>query len=237
MIAPETDAELARSILACCTDAALTVDDYPAAGEDDDLGLRDVDGVPTFSCRAFSVLAHAGAAGSAALVALGSGLGAEDSPDRGHTLTITGRLRSGGVEDCRCCGERRHDVHLQIGLVVLTRVGGGQVTIPLRAFLDPALRLNRGHLQRALEHANDCHVENLRDVVLQRTDTEPETLLDARMTGLTTDGVELAWIDPGRGAPGDRAVLAAGPDGRGARGARPARAARRDLLTPDPWLR
>lgn len=195
MIATETDAELARSILACCTDASLTVDDFPAAGDDDDLGLRDVDGVPTFSCRSFSVLAHAGAAGSQALITLSSGLGPDDGPERGHTLTITGRLRSGVVEDCRCCGERRHDVHLQVGLVVLTRDSGQQVTIPLRTFLDPSLRLNRGHLQRALEHANDCHRENLVDVVLERTDTRPEELLDARMTALSTRGVELVWID------------------------------------------
>jgi hypothetical protein len=107
----------------------------------------------------------------------------------------TGRLRAGAVEDCRCCGERRHDVHLQVGLVVLTRATGQQVTVPLRAFLDPALRLNRGHLQRALEHANDCHRDNLRDVVLRRTDTADEALLDAQMTSLTTRGVELAWID------------------------------------------
>lgn len=195
MTAIDADAELARSILACCTDAALTVDAYPAAGDDDDLGLRDVDGVPTFSCRSFSVLAHAGAAGSEALVTLSSGLGPDKGPDRAHTLTITGRLRAGAVEDCRCCGERRHDVHLQVGLVVLTRDTGAQITIPPRAFLDPALRLNRGHLQRALEHANDCHRENLVDVVLQRTDTAANELLDARMSGLTTNGVELAWID------------------------------------------
>lgn len=191
----ETDAELARSILACCTDAALTVDDFPAAGDDDDLGLRDVDGVPTFSCRSFSVLAQAGAAGSEALVNLSSGLGPEDGPDRAVTLTITGRLRAGIVEDCRCCGERRHDVHLQVGLVVLTRADGVQATVPLRAFLDPGLRLNRGHLQRAAEHANDCHRDDLVDVVLRRTDTPPEELLDARMTALSTRGVELAWID------------------------------------------
>ena len=133
MIATQHDAELARSILACCTDAALTVDDFPSAGDDDDLGLRDVDGVPTFSCRSWSVLADAGAAGSEALVSLSSGLGPESGPDRAHTLTITGRLRAGAAEDCRCCGERRHDVHLRVGLVVLTRGSGAQVTIPLRA--------------------------------------------------------------------------------------------------------
>jgi hypothetical protein len=195
MTAFESDAALARSILACCVDASLTVDDFPAAGDDDDLGLRDVDGVPTFSCRSFSVLAHAGAAGSAALITLSSGLGPEDGADRGHTLTLTGRLRAGVVEDCRCCGERRHDIHLQVGLVVLARGAGAQVTVPLREFLDPTLRLNRGHLQRAVEHANDCHRENLVEVVLRRTGTRPEELVDARMTELTTAGVGLTWID------------------------------------------
>jgi hypothetical protein len=192
---PESDAELARSVLACCSDAAVSVDDYPAAGDDENLGLRDVDGVPTFSCRASSVLAHAAAARSEALVALSSGLGPEGGPERGLTLTVTGRLRAGGVEDCRCCGERRHDVHLQVGLVVLTRADGTQVTVPPRAFLDPALRLNRGHLQRAVEHANDCHRDNLVDVVAQRTSRPAEALLDARMTELSATGVELAWID------------------------------------------
>jgi hypothetical protein len=192
----ETDAELARSILACSTDAALTVDEFPAAGDDEDLGLRDVDGIPTFSCRSWAVLAHAGAARSRALVTLSSGLGPDRGPDRGHTLTLTGSLRPGLVEDCRCCGERRHDIHLELELVVLTRADGSpQVTVPPHEFLDPRLRLNRGHLQRAVEHANDCHTDNLRDVVLQRTDTLPEELLDARMTGLTTRGVELSWID------------------------------------------
>lgn len=193
---PETDAELARSILACSTDAALTVDTFPGAGDDEDLGLRDVDGTPTFSCRSWAVLNDAGRARSRALVTLSSGLGPAEGPDRAHTLTLTGTLRPGLVDDCACCGERRHDVHLDVALVVLSRGDGSpQVTVPRRAYLDPGLRLNRGHLQRALEHANACHVGNLRDVVVQRTGTPDEELLDARMARLTTDGVELAWID------------------------------------------
>jgi hypothetical protein len=192
----ETDAELARSILACCADAALTVDAFPAAGDDEDLGLRDVDGIPTFSCPTRATLTDAGQARSRALVELHSGLGPEGGPDRGHTLTLSGPLRPGLVEDCPCCGERRHDIHLEVELVVVTRGDGSpMVTVPPHEFLDPRLRLNRGHLQRAREHANDCHRDSLRDVVLQRTDTIDEELLDARMTGLTTRGVELSWID------------------------------------------
>lgn len=193
---PETDAELARSILACCSEAALTVDDFPAAGDDEDLGLRDVHGIPTFSCRSRAILTEAGRARSRALVTLSSGLGPEGGLDRGHTLTLAGPLRPGLVEDCRCCGERRHDIHLEVDLVVLTRSDGSpQVTVPQHEFLDPGLRLNRGHLQRAREHANQCHRDSLRDVVLQRTEAGDEELLDARMTNLTTRGVELSWID------------------------------------------
>jgi len=192
----ETDAELARSILACSTDAALTVDSFPGAGDDEDLGLRDVHGTPTFSCRTWATLTEAGRARSQALVTLSSGLGPEGGPDRKHTLTLTGTLRPGLVEDCLCCGERRHDVHLEVELVVLTRGDASpQVTVPRHEYLDPGLRLNRGHLQRALEHANACHADSLRDVVLQRTQTLDERLLDARMTDLTTRGVELVWID------------------------------------------
>ena len=44
----------------------LAVDGSPRVGDDDDLGLRDADGTPTFSCRARSLLADAGRAGSAA---------------------------------------------------------------------------------------------------------------------------------------------------------------------------
>ena len=60
MSSAEVDAELARSILSCPESAELAVDGYPSVGCDDDLGLRDEDGVPTFSCRSSSELAEAG---------------------------------------------------------------------------------------------------------------------------------------------------------------------------------
>ena len=67
--------------------------------------------------------------------------------------------------------------------------------MPLAAFRSPGLRLNRGYLQRALEHANDCHREDLGQVVVRTTGTPAEQLLDARLSDLTTHGAELAWID------------------------------------------
>jgi hypothetical protein len=78
--------------------------------------------------------------------------------------------------------------------VVLSR-GDDQRRVPLAAFRSPALRLNRGYLQRALEHANDCHREDLGQVVVRTTGTPAEQLLDARLSDLTTHGAELTWID------------------------------------------
>ena len=191
----EADAQLARSILACPESAELAVDGHPTVGCDDDLGLRDENGVPTFSCQAASLLAEAGRERCRALVTLVSGLGPEGGPDRSLTLTLTGRLDLGPVESCTCCGEERHDVPLHLDFVVLSRSGGDQRRVPLAAFRSPALKLNRGYLQRALEHANDCHREDLGQVVVRTTGTPAEQLLDARLSDLTTHGAELTWID------------------------------------------
>jgi hypothetical protein len=191
----EVDAELARSILACPDSAQVAVDGFPAIGSDDDLGLRDEGGTPTFSCRSVSRMAEAGRAGTRALVTLASGLGPAGGPDRALTLTLTGRLGIGPLDSCTCCGEERHDVVLDLDFVVLGRGDRERVRVPLREFRSPALRLNRGYLQRALEHANDCHRDDLGQVVSRTTGTPPEQLLDVSLAELTTDGAELAWID------------------------------------------
>lgn len=190
----EVDAELARSILSCPASAELAVDGFPDAGRDGDLGLRDADGVPTFTCRVGSALAEAGRAGSPALVTLTSGLAA-GGPARAATLTLTGSLSLGPVEHCTCCGEQRHDVVLDLDFVVLGLGGGDQQRVPLRDFRSPDLRLNRGYLQRALEHANDCHRDDLGEVVERTTGTPPGQLLDVSLVDLTTAGAELSWID------------------------------------------
>jgi len=189
------DAELARSILACPATAEVAVDGFPAVGCDRDLGLRDDDGTPTFSCLSTSLMAQAGRAGSRALVTLASGLGPAGGAGRRLTLTLTGTLRAGPVESCTCCGEQRHDVALDLDFVVLAGGDGDQRRVPLGAFRSPDLALNRGYLQRALEHANDCHREDLGQVVARTTGTPPEHLLDVSLADLTTQGAELSWID------------------------------------------
>lgn len=187
-------AELARSILACPTTVELVVDGYPHVGEDSELGMRDESGTPTFWCRPGSLMARAAHSRRGALVTLASGVGAPDSAERAATLTVTGRLQTMGTDSCTCCGELRLDVALDLDFVLLTR-GADQLRVPLRAFRSPALRLNRGYLQRALEHANDCHREDLGQVVDRIAGVPAEQLLDVSLADLTTHGAELDWID------------------------------------------
>jgi hypothetical protein len=191
----QADAELARSILACPDGAEVAVDGFPAVGCDDELGLRDQDGTPTFSCRSNSGMADAGRASSRALVTLVSGLGPVGGPDRELSLTLAGRLGIGPLDSCTCCGEERHDVVLDLDFVVLGRGDGERVRVALREFRSPALRLNRGYLQRALEHANDCHRDDLAQVVARTSGTPAEHLLDVSLAELTNHGAELSWID------------------------------------------
>jgi hypothetical protein len=188
------DLELARSILACPAEVELVVDGHPHVGADSQLGLRDDAGTPTFWCRPGSLMARAAGEGSSALVTFASGVGAEGSSERRAALTVAGRLQGQGTAACACCGELRLDVGLDLDFVVLHR-DDTQVRVPLRAFRSPELVLNRGYLQRSMEHANDCHREDLGQVVARTTGTPVEQLLDVCLTDLTAHGAELGWID------------------------------------------
>lgn len=193
------DIELARSILACPAAVDLVVDGYPHVGADSELGMRDQEGTPTFWCRPGSLMARAAQARCGALVTFASAVGAEGSPERGATLTVTGRLSTQGTEACTCCGELRLDVALDLDFVLLAHTAGEragqQARVPLRAFRSPEHTLNRGYLQRSMEHANDCHREELAQVVGRTTGREAEQLLDASLSDLTVHGAELTWID------------------------------------------
>jgi hypothetical protein len=88
----------------------------------------------------------------------------------------------------------RHVVSLDLRLVVLTR-GSHQHRVPLEQFRSAGHGLNRGHLQRSVEHANDWHQAELRQAVSQATGTRPGDVLGVHLTRLTTSGVELQWVD------------------------------------------
>jgi len=191
----------ARSILACPAGVSLVVDGHPTVLEDDALGMQDVHGSPTFSCPPGSELALAAEHHRSALITLESGLGAPGSPDRAVTLTLAGRLETRGVEDCACCEETRHVVVLELNFALLTRPTPGedrpaqQHRVPLEHFRSPAHHLNRGYLQRSIEHANTCHQEELRRAVSTTTGTPMSRLLGVALGDLSPATVQVRWVD------------------------------------------
>lgn len=202
---PQWLAAVARSILSCPADVDLLVDGVAAVlGDDDVLGLHDVHGSPTFTCPLGSELAEAGELGRSALLTISSGLGPRGSSERSDQLVLTGRLEALSTQDCPCCGETRQVVGLRLNVVLLTRAGASpqeeqQFRVPVDHFSSPAHCLNRGVLQRLVEHANDHHQDELRRAVSLTSGVRLGDVAGVRLTGLSPRGVEVAWVD-GEGA-------------------------------------
>lgn len=199
-------AAAARSILACPHDVRLVVDgvDDIMEGLDDPddggLELRDVDGRPVFTCPAGTPLALAAAEGRPALVTLTSGLGRPGSPSRNASVTLAGRLAIADREECPCCDRVRDTVCLELDHVVLSHAGRApgeqvQLRVPLTAYSSPVHQLNRGFLQRSVEHANKCHQDELRQAVATTTDTRLRDVVGVHLAGLRPDRVEVRWVD------------------------------------------
>lgn len=203
-------AAAARSILACPADVRLVVDgidDVTAGLEDAHLEMQDHGGLPTFSCPADAALAVAATDRRGALLTLHSGLGRPGSADREATLTLSGRLEASGLEECECCAEVRMRIVLQLDFAVLARDGQheeepeersgdrARLRVPLHAFASRAHDLNRGFLQRSVEHANHCHQDELRRAVATRTSTRLGDVLGVHLADLRPDAVVLQWVD------------------------------------------
>lgn len=204
---PDRLAAAARSILACPLDVQLVVDgvdDITAGIAEADgeagLALRDVDGRPVFTCPADTPLALAAADHRSALVTVASGLGRPGSPARDATVTLAGRLAVADREECPCCDRVSDTVCLELDYVLLTAPGpepGARVqqAVPLAAYSSPAHRLNRGFLQRSVEHANNCHQDELRQAIATTTDTRLREVVGVHLAGLRPDRVEVRWVD------------------------------------------
>lgn len=199
-VTPSEVAGTARSILACPAEATLVVDgvDDVLAGMDD-LGMRDVGGQPTFSCLADTPLAEAARARRSALLTLESALGQAGSPEREITLTLSGRLETRGQADCECCGETRDVVAMDLNFALLARSRedrpAQQLRVSLEHFRSPEHELNRGFLQRSVEHANACHQEELRRAVSTATGTRHAEVVGVTLTSLMPHQVEVQWVD------------------------------------------
>lgn len=203
---PALLAAAARAVLACPAAVNLVVDGVddvlgdlgdPTEGGRGELGMQDIAGVPTFSCPTGTRLVGAAAVGRRALLTLESGLGHASSADRDAVLTLGGRLERQGQETCECCTEVRETVVLVVDVVVLSRPqrGGDQVRVPLDHFGSTAHVLNRGYLQRSTEHANLCHQDELRRAVSTTTGTRLAEVVGVALTGLSSTGVEIQWVD------------------------------------------
>ncbi|MFC7502289.1 hypothetical protein ACOACQ_11335 [Nocardioides sp. CPCC 206347] len=198
-------AAAARSILACPDDVSLVVDgidDITAGLDHEHLEMRDHGGRPVFACPADSDLARAAHDRRGALLTLRSGLGRPGSPDRDATLTLSGRLEASGLEECECCCEVRLRVSLHLDFAVLARDSApesapdkARLRVPLAAFGSRAHDLNRGFLQRSVEHANLCHQDELRRAIATRTDTRLGDIVGVQLAELQTTAVVLQWVD------------------------------------------
>lgn len=203
-IDPARLAAAARSILSCPDDVQIVVDgvddisvglDAVEPGGEPALAMQDIDGSPVFSCPPDAALARAAEEERKALLTLTSGLGAPGSPEREATLSLAGRLRTSGVEDCPCCTRQRVVLSIEVDFVVLTRTGHGtRVRVPLGAFTAPEHHLNRGFLQRSVEHANQCHQEELRRAVSTTTGTRLRDIGGVGLSDLRPDRVEVRWV-------------------------------------------
>ena len=200
MYQPRQLADAARSILSCPADVNLVVDGVDDLLADrDELGMTDQDGRPVLGCPTDSPLAEAAGAGRSALLTVTSGLGRRGAATREARLTLAGRLCVEGREDCECCGETRTQVTIDLNFVLLSRTLPGdeerQYRVPLDHFCSPDHRLNRGYLQRSVEHANQCHQEELRRAVAMTTGTRMVDVVGVALTDLLPHRVEVNWVD------------------------------------------
>ncbi|MFT4084668.1 MAG: hypothetical protein QM638_18985 [Nocardioides sp.] len=203
-------ARLARSILSCPTEVEFVIDgvSHPLA-DDTDLPLQDHAGVPTFSCTPNGALARAGQEGRPVVVTVRSAMRSAEMDLRGTQLALAGRLRSTGPEYCECCDEVRDRLVIDLEMIRLRecadldselgRTASGsaearRTDIAVEAFLDPAHHLNPGYLQRAVDHANHSHQEELRRAVAGRTNSRLRHVVGVRLANLTARSVEVQWI-------------------------------------------
>lgn len=183
-------AAAARSILACPASAGLEVDRAPLPLDDAVLGERD--GRPTLTCGATSPLARAATSRSVARLRLTSAV----HGGVGDVLVLSGRLVRLDTATCGSCAEEHLVVALDPAAALVT-LAGHRHPLPLADFLSPAHQLNRGYLQRSLEHVEEHHHDDLRRRVALSTGTPVDDVIAVSLLDLDPRGATLRWVDPG----------------------------------------
>lgn len=191
------DAEQARAVLAYPHEVELVVDGVVLDVADAPYGVRDAMGTATFVCPPGGRLADAGLRGARMTMTMVGGAAGD------ARLSIVGRLRVSGTDECTCCDETRDIVVLDADRVLLEH-DGERVEIAPKVFADPGLELNAGFLRRSEDHLNRCHAEELRAVVARAAGVPIEEIIAVQLSGLDAAGVELQWVT-GEGA--DRGLV------------------------------
>lgn len=187
-------ADDARSVLACARDVTLVVDGAGVAAGADCDPRCDLRGTPVLTFPEDSDMVLAALGHAAAELTVTSGLGPPGAPDRRLVLVMAGRLQAAGVESCDGCSTPCRTVRLPLDRITLLD-GERAHDVDVTRFGDPRLALNRGHLQRTAEHANEVHGEELRQSVAALIDRRPETLLAASLAEVDRDGCTVQWLD------------------------------------------
>jgi hypothetical protein len=190
-LAPDLAAD-ARSVLAC--PASVRIDVAGVVHGLQDLAIDVTDGVPVLVAPAASGLSRAARAREHAEITVASGLGRPGDPARQQGLTLAGTLTPRATEACECCGELRAVVAVDLDTVVLTWWNLG-LPVPRDRFLSRHHDLNRGYLQRTVEHANSSHEQELRESVATAARCTPDDLLAVSLDELSTRGFVLVWLD------------------------------------------
>ncbi|MGD9960932.1 hypothetical protein [Nocardioides sp.] len=182
-------AAVARSVLACPGSMSLLVDGIEHVDGSTSLVLEDRGGLPAITCHLDSPLHRAAEQARSGLLELSSGL---PDPDPGLSLVLAGHLDLVGEEVLD--DEPAVQVLLVVTRVLLIRRGRRHLIAP-QAFRDPTLALNSGYLHRATEHANCCHLAELRRSVAQAVGVPVDGILAAALDRLTPSAVDLVWVD------------------------------------------
>jgi len=182
----DTDAEAARSILACAAEIEIAVEGEPLV-TDEAIGLQDWSGTPTFVCPPDSALAVAGRHGSQVSLSVSSALDDEDA------LILAGSLRHLTVDSCDCCDSDRALVAVDLSHVLLMRPRTC-TPIDVQTFCDPLLQLNAGYLRRTERHINGAHDDHLRAAIARLTDRPVRAIAAAQVARLAPTGLELQWV-------------------------------------------
>lgn len=195
---PDEAARLARSVLSCPESIAVRVSDDRDAVADEVYDVTcDVHGSPVLSASETSALLAAARAGSVAVVEVTSGLDRRLAEGGRLDLFLQGRLEQRGA-GCQCCGDPRALVALDVSRATLFR-DDRPVPVDLHRYRDRAHVLNPGYLQRAAEHANEAHEQELRAATASTFGIPLESLLAASLLRVDASGVVVSWLDTAGG--------------------------------------